>query len=153
MTEGLRTWVAGRTPRERWLLGLSGVVLLIWVAVTLVWQPIQTQRQASARQAALYDRAIVTLQSDAVPMAVAAPTDNRALNVIVTDAAGGFDLTIRRLEPEGNRIRVTVDEAAFQTVILWLEALQRDAGLRAVEVDLSRRPAPGVVNATLLLER
>lgn len=146
-------WWADRTPRERWLLTGAGVALSVWVLVALIWQPMQDRREAASRQIALYDRALVALQSGDAPVAPTAPVDTRALNAIVTEAAGGFGLTIRRLEPEGERIRVTVDDAAFQTVILWLEALARDSGLRATELNLSRRPAPGVVNATLLLER
>lgn len=144
-------WLEERTPRERWLLVVAGAAVVAWIAFAFVWQPIQARREAASRQIALYERAIVALQ--AAPAVAAPPADPRALNAIVTDAASGFGLLIRRLEPEGNRIRVTVDEAAFQTVILWLEAMQRDSGLRASELDMTRRPAPGVVNATLVLER
>lgn len=146
-------WFGGRTLREQWLLAVGGAALLIWVTYAFVWQPIETQRQSALRQAMLYERASAAVQAGPVQAPLATSTDMRALNAIVTSAASDFDLIIRRLEPEGTRIRVTLDEAAFQTVILWLEAMQRDSGLRATEVDLSRRPAPGTVNATLLLER
>ncbi|QDA36476.1 type II secretion system protein M [Paracoccus liaowanqingii] len=153
MRDWLPRWLSERTPRERWLLGIGAAVLLVWVAVTLIWQPVQSRRHAASQQIALYDRALVALQMGSVPAAPAGPVDARALNAIVTEAASGFDLTIRRLEPEGERIRVTVDDAAFQTLVLWLEAMARDSALRATELDLSRRPAPGVVNATMVLER
>lgn len=146
-------WLEERTTRERWLLMMGSAAVLIWVAFAFVWQPIQARREAASRQIALYERAIVALHAAPASTIVAPPADPRALNAIVTDAASGFDLSIRRLEPQGNSIRVTVDEAAFQTVILWLEAMQRDSGLRASELDMIRRPAPGVVNATLVLER
>lgn len=146
-------WLEQRTTRERWLLMVGSAAVLIWVVAAFVWQPIQARREAASRQIALYERAIAALQAAPAPAVAAPPADPRTLNAIVTDAAGGFDLSIRRLEPEGNRIRVTVDEAAFQTVILWLEAMQRDSGLRASELDMTRRPDPGVVDATLVLER
>jgi type II secretory pathway component PulM len=46
-----------------------------------------------------------------------------------------------------------LEEAPFDAVILWLEALHRDHGLAVTTLDLTRRPAPGTVNASLTLER
>jgi general secretion pathway protein M len=146
-------WFEGRSPRERWLLVVGGAAVLAWIALTFVWQPMEARRDELHRQVALYERALVALQADPAPAAAAVPADGRALNAIVTEAAGGFDLTIRRIEPEGDRLRVSLDEALFDTVILWLEAMQRDSGLHVAELDMSRRPAPGVVDATLVLER
>ena len=145
-------WLKQSTARERWLLIAGGAAVLIWIVFALVWQPMQVRRDAVSRQIALYERAIGALQAAPTPTA-AAPVDPRSLNAIVTDAAGGFGLSIRRLEPEGNRIRVTVNDAAFQSLILWLDAMQKDSGLHASELDMTRGPAPGVVNATLVLER
>ena len=145
-------WLKQSTARERWLLIAGGAAVLIWIVFALVWQPMQVRRDAVSRQIALYERAIGALQAAPAPTA-AAPVDPRSLNAIVTDAAGRFGLSIRRLEPAGNRIRVTVNDAAFQSLILWLDAMQRDSGLRASELDMTRGPAPGVVNATLVLER
>ena len=150
MTGSIADWLMERTPRERWLLGMGAAMVLVWVAITLIWQPVQSRRQDARQQIAVYDRALAALQSSDAP---AAPVDARALNAIVTEAAARFDLTIRRLEPAGERIRVTLDDAAFQTLVLWLEAMNRDSGLRATELDLSRRPAPGTVNAIMVLEQ
>ncbi|MDQ1901653.1 type II secretion system protein M [Paracoccus sp. WLY502] len=150
--QGAGRWLKESTARERWLLILGGVAVLIWLAFTYAWQPLQERREALGRQIALYERAIVALQAAPV-RATAAPSDPRSLNAIVADSAREFGLSIRRLEPEGNRIRVTLEDAAFQSVILWLKAMQEDSGLRASELDMTRRPAPAVVNATLVLER
>ena len=50
-------------------------------------------------------------------------------------------------------MRVVLEDAPFDAVILWLDAVQRDQGLRVSEIEITRRPAPGVVNAVLALER
>ena len=152
MRKGAGRWLNQFTARERWLLVLGGVAVLFWIAFTLVWQPIQARREALGGQIAFYERAIAALQAAPVPTTVA-PSDPRSLNAIVADASRQFDLSILRLEPEGNRIRVTLEDAAFPSVILWLKAMQQDSGLRASELDMTRRPAPGIVNATLVLER
>ena len=146
-------WWEARAPRERVLLTILLGVVTLWLAIVAVWQPLQSARVRLGDQIVRYERALAVLQSQpAVAAPVTAP-DNRPLNVVITETAAAFQLTIRRLEPEGARVRVVLDEAPFDAVILWLDAVQRDQGLRVTEVEMTRRPAPGVVNAMLTLER
>lgn len=146
-------WWHARAPREQLLLGVMGGLVALWLAVTAVWQPLRAARISLDAQISRHDRALLMLQSDPVAADRSAPADTRPLNVLITDTTAAFQLTIRRLEPDGPRIRVALDEAPFDAVILWLETVARDQGLRVTQIDLARRPAPGVVNATMTLER
>ena len=56
-------------------------------------------------------------------------------------------------KPFGNGARVVLEEASFDQVILWLEALKREHGLYVSDLEMTRRPAPGVVSTTFALER
>ncbi len=151
----LLIWLRSRTPRERLLLSVLSAVLLVWLAFVAIWQPLQAARVRLADQVLRHERALAVLQSLPVTAAAlaAVATDDRPLNMVITETAATFQLTIRRLEPEGNRVRVVMDEAPFEAVILWMEAVQRDKGLRITDLDMTRRPSPGVVNATMALER
>ena len=93
------------------------------------------------------------LQSQPAAVETETVPDDRPLANVITDSVAAFQLTIRRLEPEGPRVRVVLEDAPFDAVILWLDAVQRDQGLRVSEIEITRRPAPGVVNAVLALER
>ncbi len=146
-------WWELRAPRERLLLTVLLVVVAVWLVVVALWQPLQAARTRLGEQILRYDRALVVLQSQPVAVAPVSAPDDRPLNIVITETAAAFQLTIRRLEPEGPRIRVVLDEVPFDAVILWLDALQRDRAVRVTELELTRRPAPGVVNATLALER
>lgn len=146
-------WWEARAPRERLLLAVLLIVLAVWLIVVAVWQPLQSARQHLGDQIARHDRALSVLQSQPVTAAPETVTDGRPLANVITDSVGAFQLTIRRLEPEGSRVRVVLEDAPFDAVILWLETVQRDQGLRVSEIEMTRRPAPGVVNAVLALER
>ncbi|NUB42763.1 type II secretion system protein M [Fertoebacter nigrum] len=152
MTRALTDWLALRTPRERLLLGAMLALGLVWLVHAALWQPLAARQAALADRIQRHDRALVLLQSQPA-RAASAPADTRPLNVIVTETAAAFGLVIRRLEPEGESLRLVLDEAPFDAVILWLEAVERDHGLTLAALDLQRRPAPGVVNASLTLER
>lgn len=146
-------WWQVRAPRERLLLMGMGGVLVLWLGVISVWQPLEAARLRLADQIARHDRALAVLQAQPVPTGPVKGLDDRPLNIIITESTAAFQLTIRRLEPEGPRVRLVLEDAPFDGVILWLEALQRDQSLRVTEIEMTRRPAPGVVNATLTLER
>lgn len=138
------------------LVGLLGGVVGTALVVVALWQPLRSVRQGLTDQIARHERALLMLQEQpeaASPVAATATLDERSLNVIVTESSAAFQLTIRRLEPEGNRIRVSLEDATFDALVLWLESLWGDHGLRVNEIEVSRRPAPGIVNATLTLER
>ena len=149
----LLLWWDARAPRERVLLLIMAAMAAVWLAVIAIWQPLQAARASLAVELDRHERAIAVLQSQPAIAAPVRATDDRPVNILVTETAATFDLTIRRLQPEGARLRVVLDEVPFDAVILWLEALQRDQGLQVTEVEMTRRPAPGIVNAVLAVER
>lgn len=146
--------LADRTPRERLMLGTMAAVAVLALVYLLIWQPLQQARSgyeaAIARQDALTAR-LATLGSTSAPAPVA--SDPRPPAVIVSDSAAAASLAIRRLEPADDRVRVALEDADFGTVIAWLDALDRDTGLKVAEIDITRRPEPGVVSTTVMLRR
>lgn len=159
MTDGwrasLQDWIAQRTDRERVLLGVGFLFALLWFGIAVVWQPLRLHRAHLEATIARYDGGLAALQNPAFSVAdpQAPAADNRPVPVIVTDTAAVFQLVIRRLEPEDTGARVVLEEATFEQVILWLEALERDHGLRVRDLEMARRPAPGIVSVSLGLER
>lgn len=148
---GLARFLATKSPRERLLMAALAVVALTWLALTQIWQPLQAHRRDLAARIPRIERALAQVQS--APEALAPPTDPRATTAILAEAADTFDLKISRLQPQGNGAQLTLEDAPFDTVLLWIEALERDDALRLIDLTLIRRPAPGVVGATLTMER
>ena len=146
-------FLSARTPRERGLLGLGLGAAAIYLALGVVWLPLQDQRRLLAGRIAHAEQAMAVLARLPDPDWTAQPADPRAINVILTETAADFGIAIRRLEPEGQSAALTLDEVGFEPLVLWLDALEQDAGLRLSMIELTRRPVPGVVSARLLLER
>ena len=153
-SDRISTVLADRTPRERLLLGSMAAVGVMALACLAIWQPLQAAGNgyaaAIARQDALTIR-IATLGTEAAPAPVV--SDPRPPAVIVSDAAAAATLAIRRLEPAEDRVRVVLEDADFGAVLVWLDALNRDTGLKVAEIDITRRPEPGMVSATVMLRR
>lgn len=139
-------------PREKRLVGLVLPLAALVAGYQFLWSPLR-----DAQIAARADISAFRLVQDTAALAsvdtiapVSAPNDT-ALATRITTSATAANLTLRRIEPENDSIRVTLDDTPFATVLLWLSDLeeQHDVTLEALEVD--RRPAPGLVSARLLL--
>jgi general secretion pathway protein M len=139
-----------RSPRERVMLAGLGLLALVWLAVAGIWQPLVAHRASLASQIARYDTAARMLTN---PAQTTTPTDPRPVPVIITESAATFQLTIRRLQPTGDQVQIVLEDAPFEAVILWIDALATDHALTLQSLDLIRRPAPGMVAATLTVAR
>ncbi len=148
----LASFLARRSLREKLMLAALAVVALIWLAVTQVWQPLQAQKADILARIPRIERALPLLQSAPGPLMAQAP-DSRAIPSVLTDAADTFGLKISRLQAQGDGAQLTLEDAPFDVVLLWIEALQRDDAVHLVDLTLTRRPAPGVVATTLTMER
>jgi general secretion pathway protein M len=147
-------WLAGRSLRERLLMALAAALAAGWIAIAVVWQPLVRHRAALEDRIARYERGLTALESAGLPAAASpAVTDDRAAPVILTDSAAQFDLAIRRLETDGAGARLVLEDTSFDGIILWIEALERDHGLTVTDIEMSRRPSPGIVGATFAVDR
>ncbi len=142
---------ANRTPREKLLLASLTALTFIWLAVTQVWQPLHSLRQDIAARIPRIERALAEVQANPTPQTTA--TDPRTTPALLTDAADTFGLTITRLQPQGTQVLVTLEDAPFDTILLWTQSLLQEGGLRLTQLTLTRRPAPGIVATTLTVER
>ncbi len=142
------------SSRERLLILAVLPLALLLIGYQFVWQPMQdAQTRARADIAAfrlVQDTAALALRVD-VPAPVA--NDDMPLATRITSSAAEMGLSLRRIEPEGQGSRVTLEDTAFSSVLVWLADLEElhNVTVRAIQID--RRPEPGIVTARLLLER
>src|SRR5438093_710322 len=153
--EAFAQWWQLRSRSERTLLAAAaGIAALAW-AWLVVWQPLardtdRLDRQIETDRAMLADarrRAdeIAGLARSAPSVAPAEP--RAALDAALTQQnLKSAATTIERIDNE--RIRL-----AFDALTAFLDALQRNARLRAVELVATARVEPGQVRADVTLAR
>lgn len=148
------SWFQALTHRERVLLLGGGLLILTLMLWRFAWQPIQQERLALhediARYLALAQVAdAVAAQGGATTSAASAtvPLSQRA-----TRSAELAGITLARLDPEGGRLRVTVEQARFADLLEWIMALETNEAATLQNLEISRLPEPGIVSARLTLE-
>lgn len=140
------------STREKRLVGGVVPLAILVACYYFVWAPLQeSQKNARADISAfrlVQDTAALASVGAIAP--AAAPNDT-PLATRITSSATDAELTLRRIEPENDSIRVTLDDTPFAAVMLWLSNLEEQHGVTVQAIEVNRRPAPGIISARLLL--
>ena len=149
----MTAWFSRLSLRERVLLAAALPLALVLMLYQFAWVPLQDARAARLEEIAAYrmvSAAAARRAADPTPVAAPAPADPIATRV--TQSAEAAGLQLRRLEPEGAGLRVTLDDVSFDALMLWLAEMQTTFAVRIAALEVDRRPAPGIVSTRLLLE-
>jgi type II secretory pathway component PulM len=155
----LAGWLATKSRAERRIV--TGVLILATVAVlwAAVWQPLIRDTAAlrvahATNAAALVEarRMAAEIGGLARPPVAEAPSDVRAdlERILVQHSLRSM---VTQLEWRDGRAHVVLAAVGYDALIGALEAMQRDARLRAVAATLTSRIEPGIVRAELTLAR
>ena len=146
-------WFTNLSLRERVMIAGAAPLVVLLIAWQFVWQPLQTHRAALAEEIAAYrliTQAALVRAADPAP--ALAPLPVVPIATRVTQSADSAGLQLRRLAPESDGLRVTLEDAGFAAMVLWIADLEVAQRVRVAAIEVDRRPAPGVVSARILLE-
>ena len=145
-------WLAARNPRERLVLGAGAVVLAVAVLILGVWQPLRASRDAELARIARFDRLLAALSQ--LPATARPIVDPRPIATILAQTAAAQGLAILRLDtPKAETATLTLQDARFEVLVLWIDGLNRDSGLAITSATIRRTELSGTVSADLSLER
>jgi type II secretory pathway component PulM len=155
----LARWLAGKTRGERRFLAAILVVVMVVLVWAAIWQPLV--RDAVAMRAAQNGSAAALAEAHRMTDEIAGLA--RISDTPVTaDARGSLERVlaqqnlrsvVTQLDWQDGRARVVFTAVRFDALIVVLEALQRDAHLRAIEATITARVEPGMVRAEFALAR
>lgn len=148
-----------REPRERKLLTLLAVLLVVCVAWYGVWQPLtqavdraETQRNSQqqlyawvAENTARVERLRGQERANGSQQSIQA----QELNAFISRTAGEFELEVSRLQPQTNGVLVVFNEAGFDQLLGFLSALD-DVSVQVDAIDIAETSEPGVVRVRRL---
>jgi general secretion pathway protein M len=150
-------------PRERWMLGAGGVVLLITLVYLALVEPVL--KAHASRTAALESaRALATrLEQAAVQVQQArgsgqAGRAGRSVSLMAavdqSSKSSGLGKGPSRIQPEGDtEVRVWFEDVSFDAIVRWIAELQNRYGVSVQTLDVEPQSAPGRVNVRLSLAR
>lgn len=155
--DGLRAWYAGLEAREQRTVAwgaIGGGLLIVVVALLQMHAAVNRLEKRGTQK-----RADVAYIQGVLPELRAAPVPqggDQSLVIVVdrTTRDAGLAMHLRGTEPAGmNALRVRFEGASFDSTVVWLVRMQREYGVHVTAAALERTATPGVVNATVTLQR
>ncbi len=159
----MKAWLQNLNTRDRRALGIGSVVVLVAAIYALLWQPLHVRHQRA--QEVVEEQRILWrwMQSAAGEARALGAGDQpqtqtlagQSLLATIDRTVGVAHLkdSVKRIEPDGaDRVRVWVEQAAFDSLIEWLGGLEQTHGIRVADIRVEPKGRPGQVGARLTLE-
>ncbi len=143
------------TEREKILVGISALFVVIALFYFILWQPLN-QALTANRQAVEDNRSELTWVQRNANRAVqlrggsnSSVAFTGSLPQAVNQTASRLRIAISRMQPQGEELKVWVDEAPFNDVMSWLQSME-SKGIRIINLDLVQADTPGTVKVRSL---
>ena len=154
----MKDWFEMLQPRERVVIALGGAIAVLILVWSVAWMPLRSANlnlhAAAMEKYSLLADASRLQPSGAPPGLAATSAESLVLIVDQTHRAHGLGGTLSRNQPDGeNGIRVAFQRVPFDQLVNWLGALRQGHGIVVVTANLDGAQQPGLVNASLLLQR
>ncbi|MGS0677051.1 type II secretion system protein M [Shewanella sp. 0m-4] len=149
--ENFKAWWGGLVLREQQMVAACGVVLVIGILYWGVWTPIanaeaEAERRLEGQQSTLNYVKQTANRIAGLKQSGSSNAFRGSLSAAVNQTASAFGLTITRMQPQGNKIQVWMDEVPFDTLLNYLNELVQKKGLSLESLDLAESDTPGYVN-------
>ncbi len=157
----MKEWLDSLQPRERHLLLAGLIALTLMIFYLAVWQPISrhyTQLEQRVTQQRETLRWMEQMQPRILALRGASPptvASGQSLLTVIDQTAKRNQLgsVVKRIEPAGqSTARVWVEQAQFDSLVLWFDMLQKNYGIRVHNITMEREAIPGSVSARITFE-
>ncbi|TDP40172.1 general secretion pathway protein M [Idiomarina aquatica] len=145
-------------PREQRLLSALAVVLAIAVLYFVIWQPSYQARlnaeqrlQGQQQQLQWVKQNLGRYQARVQSSEASAPQASGSLTQRLNQAADANDIRLARIQPQGEGVVISVDEANFDRVLAFVAQLEQQYQLQISTLDVARLDTPGQVRVRQLL--
>ena len=151
----IKGWWQGLNLREQRLVLAMGSAFSIFLLYSLLWQPLNdnlanTTKRLASRQALLTWVTDNTARYQSVKSIGGNQKSSGSLSSIINRTANQQQLTITRMQPQGDTLQVWLDSAPFTQLLFWLEHLANNEGLQVQAIDLTKGDIQGEVRVRRL---
>jgi len=151
----IKTWWQGLNLREQRLVLAMSATFSIFLLYSLVWQPLNdnlanSKKSLASRQALLTWVADNTARYQSAKSVSGKQKNSASLSSIINRTANQQQLTITRMQPQGEQLQVWLDSVPFTQLLFWLEHLANNEGLRVQAIDLTKADNQGEVRVRRL---
>ncbi|MDH5189808.1 MAG: type II secretion system protein M [Gammaproteobacteria bacterium] len=159
----MKEWFNNLEQRERRYVSIGSIAVLIMLVYALLWAPFLEEVKKLNSQVNGHRDTLSWMQNNtqlikSTNPAASTGTVNRDQSLIAvigeTTKNSAMSQSVKRVEEnKDNSVRVWLEKAPFDQMIIWLESLQTRYGANITSINIDNQSEVGVVNARLTLER
>jgi general secretion pathway protein M len=151
----LRLWYATLQQREQRVVAGGAVLLGLLILIGGILLPLQSAVSSAVKGSETKREDLTWMRANAPEIRASAnqlPADTGEPPVVLVDRAAreaGLASALRGTQPNATGVRVQLEAAPFDSMVSWLETLDRRFGLAIESITVDRTSAPGMVNASI----
>lgn len=151
----IKSWWQGLNLREQRLLLFTSSAFSVFLLYSVVWLPLnehlaQTEQKLANRQALLAWVTDNTARYQKVKSSGGGKQSSGSLSGIINRTANQYQLTITRMQPQGDSVQVWLDSASFTSLLFWFEHLANNESLQVQAIDIAQSDTQGEVRVRRL---
>ncbi|MDP9013184.1 MAG: type II secretion system protein M [Pseudomonadota bacterium] len=150
----LTAWYSSLEPRERRAVAIGAAVLCTLIVLSGIWSLQSAVSTAvKIKETRREDLAWMRVNASEVQAGGAMlAADTGEAPVVLVDRVGreaGLGSALRGTQPSGTGVRVQLEAAPFDVLVMWLAALDDRYGFAIESISVDRTASPGLVNANV----
>ena len=143
--------------QEQQLIMVAGGIFVVFVLVMGIFRPLNNAIDKAKKSYVTQQELLVWVDESIVKLKAAGNTkaiSNQNISQVVNSTRSRYRITISKMQPNDNSLRLTLDSVEFNQLIEWLDELVNQHGLRVENLDLSKDDKSGFVRVSrLVLEK
>lgn len=148
MKQQILGWWHSLQPRERQLLSVSAVILLLSGFYWLIWKPLHTASTSQQQALQQAQQQLVQLQQALPALRQAGVKTVRtggSLQHIISDSARQHSIQVSRMQQQNEQLQLVLEDVSFEKLVQWLYQLQYQQGVSLLNLELSNTDKSGIV--------
>lgn len=156
---GIKSWFYGLESREKNMVMLLGVALMILILTVALVLPLKNYYAELSSDAEYFESKVSRVANNVARLKSTNPqavnTSSQPLNQLITSTANPFGLKFSNVDMNSKKteVQVRLDNADFNQLILWVAQLEQNRGLVVESMRVSENDDIGRVSASLKLSR
>lgn len=152
----LKAWYASLQQRDQRVVMFGAVALGFIILIGGILLPLQSAVSKALKGSETRREDLAWMRANATEIRARGgdiPADTGEAPVVLVDRIGretGLGGALRGTQPNTTGgVRVQLEGAPFDTLVTWLDTLDRRYGLATESITIDRTPSPGLVNASI----
>ena len=159
-----KQWFYALPIKEQRMLAGTVAVIIVTIFYLSIWEPVHMGLAAERQKQQSQEEILLWMQEAAAEVKTLRASGSRSTirdknkpTTLVIEKAinnAGLKASVKKIESAGNNgARVTLKEASFNQVLVWLNTLSTHNGIQVVSANFERTDKPGRADVRLTFER